>query len=107
MLSREQQDIDHLPGGLGRSVALGDPRPELVKAVGPLAAGALLAERDGADQRSRLAREQLEVVIQLGAGPEAADEAVMARDLSTAVRDRDLSGADRRDHAQPGERDRD
>ncbi len=46
-------------------------------------------QRDGADQRGGLAREQLEVVIKPGTGPEAPNETVMAGDRAAAMRDRD------------------
>ena len=46
VLAAEQQHVDHLPGGLRASVALGQPGPQLVEAVRPGAAIALLAQRE-------------------------------------------------------------
>ena len=51
--------------------------------------------------------EQLEVVIELGAGAELAVQALVARDHAAAVADRDLARADPRADLQPGQRDRD
>ena len=85
VLAAEQHDIDHLPGGVRASVALGQPDPQPVEALRPRAPLAFLAERDGVLQAARLAREQLEVVVELGAGPELAVQPLMAGDLA-AVR---------------------
>ena len=62
-----------------------DRRPQLVEAVRPGAALALLAQRAASRQRAGLAREQLEVVIELRAGAEPADQALVAGDLAAVV----------------------
>jgi hypothetical protein len=56
---------------------------------------------------ARLARQQLEVVVELRAGAEAAVQPLVARDLPAAVTDRDLARADTRADPQPGQGDRD
>jgi hypothetical protein len=64
VLAGEHQHVDHLPGGLRRPVALGDLRPQLIEDGRPGAALAFLGESDRPGQCARLAREQLQVVVQ-------------------------------------------
>src|SRR5437764_467142 len=90
VLAAEQHDVDHLPGSIRAPVALDQPGPQPVEAVRPLATIALLAERNGVLQPARLALQQLEVVIELDAGPELAVQPLMPRDLPPAMVDRDL-----------------
>ena len=59
VVAAEQQHIDDLPGGVRASVAVGQPGPQLVEAVGPGTAVAFLGQRDGALQSARLVGEQL------------------------------------------------
>ena len=80
MLAAEQHDVDHLRGRVRAPVAVGQRGPELVEADGPGAAVAFLGERDGVFQAAGLALEQLEVVIELGAGGELAVQALVTRD---------------------------
>ena len=94
MVAAEQQHVDHLPGGVRAPVAAGQPSPQLVEALRPAATVALLGQRDGVLKPAGLAMQQLEVVIELGAGPELAVQPLMPRDLPTGVVDRDLPGAD-------------
>ena len=94
MLAAEQHDVDHLPRGVRASVAFDQRRPQLIEAAGPRAAVALLREREGVLEGAGLAGEQLEVVIELGAGAVLAVQPLMARDLTAAVVDRDLARAD-------------
>ena len=56
VLAAEEQDVDHLAGGFRGPVALADARPELVEAAGPVAALAVLVQRERAGQRAGLAR---------------------------------------------------
>ena len=106
MLAAQQQHVDHLPRGVRASVTVGQRRPQLVEAVGPRAAVAFLGQRDRVLQPAGLVVEQLEVVIELGAGPELAVQPLVAGDLTAAVVDRDLPRADPGADLQPGERDR-
>ena len=94
MVAAEQQHVDHLPGGVRASVTVGQPSPQLVEALGPGAAVALLRQRDGVLQPAGLSLKQFEVVIELSAGPELAVQPLMPRDLAAGVVDRDLPGAD-------------
>ena len=82
VVAAEQQHVDHLPGGVRASVTVGQPGPQLVEAVGPGAAVALLGQRDGVLQPAGLVAKQLEVVIELGAGPELAVQPLMPGDLA-------------------------
>src|SRR6185437_16169269 len=81
VIAAEQQHVDHLPRGVRASVALDQPGPQPVEALRPTAAIALLAERNRVLQAARLPLEQLEVVIELGAGSELAVQPLMAGDL--------------------------
>ena len=81
VLAAEQQHVDHLPGGLLAARALLDRRPQLIEARGPVAAVALLAQRERPRERARLAREQIEVVIELGADLMMAVQPLVAGDL--------------------------
>jgi len=107
VLADQQQNVDHLPRGLRRAVAIGERLPELVKAGRPGAAVALLGKRQRARKPGGLARKRLELVIQPRARAEAAVQPLMGRDLLAAVADRDSARADRRGDAQTGQRDRD
>ena len=64
LLAGEHQHVDHLPGGLRGPVALGDLPPQLIEDGWPGAALALLGESDRPGQRTRLASEQLQIVVQ-------------------------------------------
>ena len=90
VLAREHQNVDHLPRGLRRAVALRDRAPERIKAAGPRPAVALLGQRERAGQSPGLAREQLEVVVKDRAGGVAAVQAFVARDDAIVVSDDDL-----------------
>jgi hypothetical protein len=56
-------------------------------------------------QSAGLAAQQLEVVIELGAGSQLAVQPLVARELSAGVADRDLAGADAGADPQLGQRD--
>ena len=94
VVAAEQQHVDHLPGGVRASVTVGQPGPQLIEALRPRAAVALLGQRDRVLQSAGLSRQQLEVVVELGAGPELAVQPLMPGDLAADVVDRDLPGAD-------------
>ena len=106
VLAGEQQHVDHLPGGLRGSVAVGQRRPQLVEAARPSPALALLVQRDRPGERAGLVDQQLEVVVKLGGDPEPAGQAVVAGDRLAVVRDRDLPGADLGQDPQPDQADR-
>ena len=79
MLAAEQQDVDHLAGGLlAPARVLGDLAPQLVEAGGPVAAVALLSQRQRPGERAGLARQQIEVVVQVRAGAVLAVKAFVA-----------------------------
>ena len=92
MLAAEQHHVDELRGGV-RALACGEGCPQLVEAVRPRAAAAFLGQRDGMLQAAGLAREQLKVMIESGAGEKLAMQALVTRDDPAAVVDRDLSRA--------------
>ena len=106
VVAAEQHDVDHLPSSVRASVATDQSRPQLVETVRPLAAAAFLVKRERVLEPAGLACEQLEVVVELGAGAELAVDPFMAGDLLAAVVDRDLACTDPRADLQPGERDR-
>jgi hypothetical protein len=105
-LAAEYEHLHHLAGRLRGADSRLDRVPELVEAVGPGAAFALLAQRERARERAGLDLEQLEVVVQLRAGAEAAPQPLMTRDLAPAMAEHDLPGADPRRDTQTGEPDR-
>ena len=81
VLTAQQQDVDHLPRGVRAAIAAGQRRPQLIEAAGPAAPVALLGKRHRVLKRTGLAGEQLEVVIELGAGAVLAVQPLMAGDL--------------------------
>jgi hypothetical protein len=100
-LAAEHQDVDHLPRRLLAADAFVDCAPELIEALRPIAAVALLAQRQGACQRSWLSAQQVEVVLQLGGGTVAAGEPLVGGDDLAVMPDRELPGADLRPHLHP------
>jgi hypothetical protein len=80
VVAAEQDHVDELRRSVRAPVAACERRPQLVEAVGPCAAAALLGQRDGILQPAGLAREQLEVVIEPGARLELAVQALVTRD---------------------------
>jgi hypothetical protein len=81
LVAAEQHDVDHLAGSVRAPVASGQRGPELVEAGGPSAAAAFLGQRERTLEPTGLARQQLEVVVELCAGAELAVQPLMARDL--------------------------
>src|SRR6202167_4993073 len=96
VLAREHQDIDHLASGLRASVANTQRAPEFVERGRPGATVALLSQRQGALKAAGLAREQIEIVVELCAGPIAAVQPLVTRADRPGVTDRDLPRADPR-----------
>ena len=84
VLAAEQQHVDHLPGGVRASVTVGQPSPQLIEAVRPPATIALLRQGDGVLQSAGLSSQQIEIVIELGAGAELAVQPLMPGDLPAA-----------------------
>ena len=90
-LAAEEEHVDHLPGRLGSPVALVDLLPELIEAGGPATPLALLAQRERALERARLALQQLEVVVEPGGGLVAAVQTRMAGDRAALMADHELA----------------
>jgi hypothetical protein len=68
VVAAEQQHVDHLMGGVRAPVATCERRPQLVETRGPGAAAALLRQGERVLHAAGLAGEQLEVMVQPGAG---------------------------------------
>jgi hypothetical protein len=106
VLADEQEHVDHLPGRLGGAVTALDLLPQLIEAGRPAAALALLPQRQRSLERSRLALEELEVVVEPRGRLEAALQPRVPSDLAPRLRDHDLARADPGGDAQADQRDR-